>query len=244
MIYRADYTQRNKDIRKPTDRQQRDLLNLRRRLEEGIQNHFADYAKLHPAITAVGIKRSAAPEKQDLRLPSAFALEERKTHGLEELARMETRLRVGQCYDWLKKLRDALGLKGVLQGAKRAHIVGYQATTRSAGRVHRATQMVERAASLYRLSWTAATRLKDPEVVKAEMEPLRELHMWDLRPLQTLIIGGRFNPNDKPVSWIWSISAAFKNMEKPERLAAIENWSDEGAVCGRRDGPELTIDKQ
>lgn len=145
------------------------------------------------------------------------------------MAELEVKLRIGQCYDWASKLRDALGLKGMLASSKYSQPTGNRTKTRSITQSARTNVLIQRAARLYRLSWDAATSGKDAKEVESIMGPLKALGNSDLRTLQSYVEDGRFNPKNLPVSWIWRMSPSL-NLASGDVEQAVKLWTEEGRL--------------
>lgn len=189
---------------------------------------FATYGKLAPGILTLDTAQPRSAEGKALYLPHSFTIEEQKHLGLEALAMVETRLRIGQCYDWITKLREALGLKGLLLQTTRAHSRGFHMKTRSDVQTKRANDLVNRAARLYRCSWEAAIAHRGTKEIKAVMGALQVLKNDDMRTLDNLVEEGRFNRGNQPISWIWRMAPHLSLVVNPNQDHACASWSDEG----------------
>lgn len=209
------------------DVSQKGLLGLRNKLDRAIKEHFATYAELVPGILDIDRIRVVPVGQQELHLPHSLTPEERQLLGVHELAELEVQLRIGQCHDWVSKLREALGLKGMLAESKRPQRKGQKTLTRSIGQTKRANALVKRAARLYRLNWEAVTANKSEEEVSFLMGSLRVLRDSDLRTLHSLVESGRFNSGNLQVSWIWGISPSL-DLGGGDVETAIDTWAKEG----------------
>jgi hypothetical protein len=98
---------------------------------------------------------------EKLRLPSEFTFEARNRLGLEDLARTEYQLHLGQAHDSLEKLRGALGLKSFLIHQKYKNAGSQGALTGSESQVDRATRHVLKWQQVYKRPWEALGRLSD-----------------------------------------------------------------------------------
>lgn len=226
---RDEYLQKKQN--QTGDTSQKELLILRNKVDRANKAHFATYAELVPGIHNLDRVRVSPAGQQELHLPLSLTEDERTLLGVEKLAELEAKLRVGQCYDWVARLRDALGLQGLLSQPTRTRPGGYHFQTRSEAQNARASALVQRAARLYRRSWDAATAGKDAQEVKERMGNLEVLRDSDLRTLHSLIEGGSFNPKGLPVSWIWRLSPSLKVAWDGEIEEAIESWCLEGTRC-------------
>lgn len=199
---------------------------LRRRIDE----HLEALVIVAPGLNSVSLGRAQVPTSQPLYLPSSFSDRQRETFGLGRLAEQEARLRIGNAHDHLSGLRDALGLRGLLLRAKRAHVRGQVKTTRAEASVARAGKVVERHKAGYRRNWDALCEL---HVGTSEGEPgygLKPLLEDDIGNLETFIKDRHYNGNPAELPWIWHSvggSAPF-GASTSEVQQSIESWEQEG----------------
>lgn len=201
------------------DRQKTRFIQMRVNLEHKVNAHFERYLDLIPDMVNADIKRTSAAEKQKLWLPSNFN-DERTRHdlGLTQLAEIEGKIRIGQAYDALRRVRDSLGLRDGLVEAKRAHVRGYVGTTRSEAHIQKASKLLKTAKEQYDRAYGAIITLG------VDKGPLQVLKDDQLLPLSHWTQGGTWQKTD--VSWFWYPLAGG---EKESDVKAGEySWANEG----------------
>ncbi|KIJ28700.1 hypothetical protein M422DRAFT_270002 [Sphaerobolus stellatus SS14] len=182
------------------------------------------------------------PEKEKLRLPSDFDRSRHTDLGLETLADIEYRLRMGQANDALKKLREALGLKSFLVRKKYQGVGGQYALLRSETEIARAQVNVDKWAEVYRRAWNAMGRLVEegPDGNHGRGR-LQKLNKDDLVMLSQWMEDHRFwrekgeaeetaaankGKGRKELPWIWKIE--FDVEVTVDRVKeAVEKWTAE-----------------
>ncbi|KAJ6527320.1 hypothetical protein DFH09DRAFT_935635 [Mycena vulgaris] len=102
--------------------------NLRKELIAWRVNQFERFPALQSQITAVD---PAAPEREDLFLPSQLSDHMRRSLGMSELAAAEYELREGQAYDALADVRIAIKTFNFNVAFKIAQIQGQSSNTRA-----------------------------------------------------------------------------------------------------------------
>ncbi|KAG9041031.1 hypothetical protein FS837_012809, partial [Tulasnella sp. UAMH 9824] len=198
---------------------------LRRRIDE----HLEALVIVAPGLDSVSLGRAQVPTSQPLYLPSSFGDRQRETFGLGRLAEQEARLRIGSAHDHLSGLRDALGLRGLLLQAKRAHVQGQVKTTRAEASVTRAGKVVESHKAGYRRNWDAICKL---HVGTSEGQPgygLKPLLEDDIGNLENFIKDRNYNGNPAELPWIWHSvgGSAPHGASTSEVQKSIETWEQE-----------------
>ncbi|TFY63889.1 hypothetical protein EVJ58_g2973, partial [Rhodofomes roseus] len=92
---------------------------------------------------------TGTPEDEPLALPSDFTATERDDLGLQALATIERRIRVGHAYDLLDGIKQSLNHQGAFLLDKRKHARGQKDNTRSQTQVNAAVARTRAIAGLY-----------------------------------------------------------------------------------------------
>lgn len=181
-------------------------------------------------IAAAGTRAS----KARLLLPSQMRPDDVARFGLQDLAIVEKRLRIGACFDLLTQLKLALGVRSSLTRHHRQK-QGYKGTTRSQGSVKRAEANVKRHGRSYCRSWLALDRLGVPE---DERFHLQELKQEDMTMLGRWLEGEQYRKGGSQLPWIWTTQPPARqeaNDEENENEsgrtqfeAEVDKWNREG----------------
>ncbi|TFK61666.1 hypothetical protein BDN72DRAFT_777997 [Pluteus cervinus] len=159
-----------------------------------------------PALATQLPEQSDTPEELPLLLPSSFTGEQRKELGLDDLGGVEERLRVGQCYDALDRIRLAIKTFNFNCTATQAEIFGQGPNTRAQAflRSLKADQVDD--AAVYRLGREAYVKLRYPsndEVLIGEdpLKPLLDTELWGKDTTRQPVLGDthRHEP------WFWTV---------------------------------------
>ncbi|KAH9830166.1 uncharacterized protein C8Q71DRAFT_717239 [Rhodofomes roseus] len=92
---------------------------------------------------------TGTPEDEPLALPSDFTAAERDDLGLQALAAVERRIRLGHAYDLLDGIKQSLNHQGAFLLDKRKHARGQKDNTRSQTQVNAAVARTRSIAGLY-----------------------------------------------------------------------------------------------
>ncbi|KAG8911643.1 hypothetical protein FRC02_006490, partial [Tulasnella sp. 418] len=150
----------------------------RKRLEDSktaidklLEQHHTALIKLAPALP-IDYRRKQT-HAGNLTLPSSFDTALRHAFGLERLAEIERKLRIGQAHDILEKTRKGIGLRTIMnQHSKNQAGSGYRVATRIRDAQTRAKKNVQQSAERYKATWKALSAL---DTQPAELEGLEEL---------------------------------------------------------------------
>lgn len=206
------------------------------RLQEKIHVFNAKIQALAPSLSAVEPSNPEVPETARLLLPSSFTVEERERHELGDLVTIESNLRVGGCFDAVKKLKEALGVRSFLTRHVRTQR-GYNQTTRSQDAIKRAEAIVRRWGRVYQAGWRALNALETPE---EQRQGLKELKAEHLTVLGQWLEGEQYKHRGSTLPWIWSVApvvAEEGDAEGSQNAARVESWNEEGTSGLERQQP-------
>ncbi|TRM57974.1 hypothetical protein BD626DRAFT_411071, partial [Schizophyllum amplum] len=119
-----------------------------------------------------------APDAEDVKiwLPSELTAQERQEGCVEGLHEIEVSLRVAQCTDTLKDIRNRIYARRFLINERNANVVGQRNSTRARGMITRLDERIARLANKYRASRCALFALKP----SSDYPAFRELKDSDL----------------------------------------------------------------
>ncbi|KAG8941072.1 hypothetical protein FRC03_004875 [Tulasnella sp. 419] len=212
----------------------------RKRLEDSktaidklLEQHHTALIKLTPALP-IDYRRKQT-HAGNLTLPSSFDTALRHAFGLERLAEIERKLRIGQAHDILEKTRKGIGLRTIMnQHSKNQAGSGYRVATRIRDAQTRAKKNVQQSAERYKATWKALSAL---DTQPAELEGLEELQESDLFVLGNWLQDGRFKNVDSDgnsLPWIWRVSPLARNLSHDDSnindvvSSRIREWNAEG----------------
>ena len=193
---------------------------------------------LHEAL-----RSDVTPEQEILQLPSDFPLSSYERLGLIGLAETKYLLRTGQAHDALKKLRDALGLKGFLVKRKYNSADGQRTLLRSETEICRADKVVRKWAEVYRRNWEALGRLREPgdhndhgrgilkELKEDDLVMLSswmdEHRHWQVKGETSEGIAAKKGGGKRELPWIWKLEFG-RDVSGDEVKIAVDEWTTEG----------------
>lgn len=186
--------------------------------------------KLAPSLDNVALDPSTEHRIWAARitLPSSFTPSQRHALGLEWLAEIEIKLRIGHGHDILDSLRKALGLRSFLTRHSRQQRVGYKGYTRSQNEIRRAQSIVKQWGHTYRRNWAALVAL---EVEGPILRGLQELKSDDLKLLGAWLEDEQYRNPTANLPWIWrvsALSAVGKQQDDDEIATMVADWNEEG----------------
>jgi hypothetical protein len=118
---------------------EKDIHSRRKKLQSQIRAWRSDQKLLMPkAGDAIAQQSSCEVEHEKLFLPSQFSLSERKEMGIDMLGAEEAKLREGQAFDALLKIRTAVRTVTALMDQKQRDARGQAQNTRALRRVREA----------------------------------------------------------------------------------------------------------
>lgn len=145
--------------------------------------------------------------------------------GLEPLAIAERHLRIGACFDFLSKLKQALGVRSFLTRHARTRS-GYNGATINQDSIRRAEANVKRYGRSYRRSWQALNAL---QISQSSRSGLKELNEGDMTMLGEWLEGEQYRSRGTQLPWIWSIQPPGETpRSKDDVEAAVDKWNKEG----------------
>lgn len=200
----------------------------RETVERLLQEHYRGMRVIAPGLAGYDL----SPENADsdpICLPSTFSTEDRDTHALNGLAKLEIALRVGQCHDDLVSIRRALSVRSHLTRHSRQPL-GYGTATRVQDTVRRAAQIVTSLAQVYRRHYEGLVKLGASEVMRCGLRPLEAS---DLIMLSDWIEERGFTSGQRvALPWIWTLTenqwAEGEEHEVGEVDRAMTAWNSEG----------------
>lgn len=206
------------------------------KLQEKIEAFLERMQALSPSLVAMEPSDPSAPETARLLLPSTFTAAEREDLGLQSLAAIEARLRIGECFDAVKKLKEALGVRSFLTRHVREQL-GYNQATRSQDSIKRAEAVVRRWGRVYQAGWRALDALQTSHEDRQGLQELKKEH---LTVLGQWLEGEQYKHRGSTLPWIWSVvpfSAEEADGEGSEMADRVESWNREGAWTSRHSEP-------
>lgn len=199
------------------------LKSQKTKLEVGIKFHYQSLEKLAPLIPASYLAPKA-PHKDPITLPSNFDPDKWSKYGLVHLVTIEQKLRIGQAFDCLEKLKKALGVRSFLtRHARKSN--GYTVATRAQETLRRAEVTVKQWAAAYRRVWGALMELETPA---SKLRGLRPLLDTDLVLLSSWLEEEKYRDRGTTLPWIWAL-LPLKDRDDIER--SVSEWSEEGEPC-------------
>ncbi|KAG8902439.1 hypothetical protein FRC00_007975 [Tulasnella sp. 408] len=195
------------------------LKSQKTKLEVGIKFHYQSLEKLAPLVPASYLAPKA-PHKDPITLPSNFEPDKWSEYGLLHLAAIEQKLRIGQAFDCLEKLKKALGVRSFLtRHARKSN--GYRVATRAQETLKRAEVTVKQWAAAYRCVWDALMHLETPA---SKLRGLRPLLDGDLVLLSSWLEEEKYRDRGVTLPWIWAL-LPLKDKDDIER--SVSEWSAE-----------------
>lgn len=164
---------------------------LKQKIENSMQAWFDIWSELVPAGPYDEPMESFSHSQRQhvLRFPSDFSLATLEDSGLKRLALIELKLRTGQAYDALKRIRDFLGLKSFMIRDKRGTGRGGTQNTRSETQISRTQTQVVKWVKVYRRNYERIQKLVGAcdvdEPLQEKISRLRLLQDRDLVMLST-----------------------------------------------------------
>ena len=222
--------------------QSNSLEEARCKMRKAIDTWFELLPDFMPAVALEKATQSDySPEKEILRMPSDFTHEARGRLGLEELSKLEFKLWIGQAYDALNKLRNALGLKSFLVRRKYKLAGGQPVLTRTEAEINRAGQHVEKWKEVYNRAYEALKRLHQGDTTSTSEEvwkllkPLQDgdcvmlsewmedNRFWREHGEQTEARAAERGGGRKELPWFWKMQ--FKEGSEDEIDTAVSQWA-------------------
>lgn len=183
----------------------------------------------YPTMDDLPILAGDNPAEALLTLPSTLSPTDVIRLGLEDLAVAERQLRIGSCFDFIMKLKDALGVRSFLTRHSRVQ-QGYNGATRSQDAIRRAEATVKRWGRSYRRSWQALDGLGVPQ---EDRQNLQELKASDMTILGQWLEGEQYRSRGTQLPWIWTIlpvgSTPDAGRDGDDVADAVDAWNHEGA---------------
>lgn len=212
----------------PTDIIKDQVTSKKATVERLLREHYRGLRAIAPRLAEYDLTPGVAHD-DPICLPSTFNAQERAEYELEELARLETALRIGQCHDDLVALRRALSVRSHLTRHSRQPL-GYGTATRVQDTIQRAARTVTSLAQTYRRHYNGLISLGTSQ---ATSQGLRPLEAADLILLSDWIEDRGFRSGQKiSLPWIWTLTenqwAEHEEHEVGEVDRAIAQWNAEG----------------
>ena len=147
----------------------------------------------------------ASIEDVELGLPSSIPTERRSGRCSEELVKMEDKLREGQCYEALAKLRHHLHLKTGLITYRARNVRHQGAATRARGIMDRNEAKIIFFAEKYRRARQARVNLIGSGLWEEELQVLEkdDVRMLKAGVADEVVIGNSLGEGTRKVSWLW-----------------------------------------
>lgn len=201
------------------------LATLKGKLESGLVGHYKALQVLAPHIPANLLAPQAA-HKDPIRVPSHFSSADIAALGMEDLAKLELRLRVAHGHERIEKVKSLLGVRSfATRHAKQTHGVAKNSRAQEAVR-HSERKVVEEAA-VYTKNWDRLKALNPPEPA---LEGLQELKSSDLKLLGTWLEEEQYRRGGTDLPWFWSLRPlpAGPNGTPVDLETQVKEWNEEG----------------
>ncbi|KAG8932301.1 hypothetical protein FRC01_014614 [Tulasnella sp. 417] len=211
------------------DGQRRAFLLMEERLRNRVGEHFETLLRVCPKLQEADLIRGQPPTTQTRYLPSDFTPGDRAKYKLEKVAEKEAQIQVAEAHDALRRLRNALGLKGLLLQNKKQHVRGYENTSKAKTSVLNAEKGIRRQAEAYRRAWFALNRLEVPLGPETAAGDLRVLLDDDIVPLRDFSDERRYLGASEGIPWIWrlfSVDGAEREAEEGV-IGTVNSWNNE-----------------
>lgn len=195
------------------------------RLQAKLESFDERIREVYPAFEDIPVRSADSPADVTLLLPSTFTEMELADYGVEELKHAEVELRLGSCFDCIKKLKEGLGVRSFLTRHAR-HQNGYELATRGQEAIRRAESNVRRWGRSYQKSWEALNALGVPVGGRAG---LQELKKEDMTILGKWLEGEQYRSRGQQLPWIWTLMPIQAQDASEEGVeGAVESWNREG----------------
>lgn len=194
------------------------------RLAVKIEQFEERIREIHPVLEDIAVPTYQNAAEAILTLPSSLSTEQIAEFGLQDLAQAERKLRIGACFDFIGKLKDALGVRSFLTRHSRQQ-QGYNGATRSQEAIRRAEANVKRHGRSYRCSWRALNGLGVPDT---DRQGLQELHESDMTILGQWLEGQQYRYRGTQLPWIWTLLPIGEHDDDDEVGANVDAWNWEG----------------
>ncbi|KAG9016017.1 hypothetical protein FRB90_003840 [Tulasnella sp. 427] len=197
------------------------LKKRKAKLDAGLMLHYQFLRTITPDAPGIQLNPKEA-HKDQILLPSRLTGFQRQALGLQSLAHLEKKLRIGQAFDILVRLRKALGVRSFLtRHARKSN--GYNVTTRAQETLKRAEVAVQQWAAAYHRCWAALTCL---EATQIELKGLRDLNNGDLLLLSTWLEDEKYRDRGASLPWIWTVAPLPQH--EGDLAESVKAWSEEG----------------
>ena len=246
-IYRQNLRVKVAMTKVATTQQTVNLGEARRKIAKALDTWFAMIPEFIPAdALQESMGNDLSPERELLRLPSDFNFEARERLGLQDLAKTEYQLRLGQAHDALQKLRSALGLKSFLVRRKYRLASGQGPLLRSNTEIDHASRQVQKWQEVYKRAYTALTNLRQigkETAMEDAWSCLQELQDTDCIMLSEWMENHKFwkekgeraeaaaaqkGQGRQELPWFWKFQ--FKGKKDGSDLIdkTVEDWATDG----------------
>ena len=172
------------------------------------------------AVSDVQPDEDQEPEDICLFVPSDFMEPERQLYHLEEIARIELDLRMGEANDTIKELRTQINFKLGLQSKKKRQTKFTKDITRATKIVHDAEREIQALATAYRLTREAIVVLGGDG--ENQYPPLTQKDL-DAKTIRTGTTPGK---SKETKSWVFMGARALVGDS-----VSAEEWDLDGALC-------------
>lgn len=197
------------------------------RLQAKLETFDERIREVYPGLEGVPVRTADSPADVLLLLPSTFTGIELAEYDVQELRNAEAELRLGSCFDCVKKLKEGLGVRSFLTRHAR-HQNGYELATRSQETIRRAESNVRRWGRSYQRSWEALNALGVPV---GDRGGLRELKKEDMTILGKWLEGEQYRSRGQQLPWIWTLMPIQPQDASEEGVEnAVESWNREGTL--------------
>ena len=152
-----------------------------------------------------GDQNESFPEDLTLWMPSYIGASSLKEVGLEELAKKEVQLRIGQANDTLDKLRTHLGHKSILYRMNFRSSTSVRTDTRSKQDIRRVALKITRDVRSYHRAKESLSHLEAPQDILQKYQLIKPN---ELGVLKDITEENRLGQGSDILPWFWRIGGS------------------------------------
>lgn len=204
LIHRARLQQRSRDFAKlsnPAPGLEARITELTKQVQAGLERHYHLLSIVAPQLDSLALK-AKDPMSDVVLLPSRLAPEEVEQLGLAKLLIIEMQLRVGQCYDTIVDLRDALGLQSFWTRHVKSQHSSQRTKTKGQSGLQSSVARVAEAVRAYDTCYKWLSKRAETMAKKFGLHPLQRS---DLVLLSEWKDAKGYKRSHSRLPWIWTL---------------------------------------
>lgn len=229
LIRRARLKQRSRDLAKlsnPAPGLQSRITELNKQVQAGLERHYHLLSIIAPQLDSLALK-TKDPMTDLILLPSRLTPEEVEQLALVKLLTIEMQLRVGQSYDSIVELRDALGLQSFWTRHVKSQHSSQKTKTKGQSGLQNSVARVADAVRAYDTCYKWLVKRAPKMAKKFGLHPLQRS---DLILLSEWKDAKGYKRSHSRLPWIWTLrplTGLDLDLKDPEEDMLEEDCSNE-----------------